>query len=231
MNGPVVLACDWGAVEAAEHLLGARERAYAATLPDGRRREWARCRLTARAAVCWATGAPPRDILPDAAGRPIVLGARQRGTRVSLAHSGPVTACAVTACAAGGPCAGAVGVDVEPVDPGNDVLLDRIAAAGELGALGGLPPAHRATVLVCAKEAALKAYRHGPPGLRAYRIERGPGRLAIGCPAGGRAPLGLWLFAFAGYRMAVCAPAAVAPRAFLVGPGALARTLRAHRLK
>lgn len=218
---PAVLICDWGSAEPPERLLRARERAYASRLTSERRREWVRSRLTACAALCWMTGAPPRDILPDASGRPTVRGARVPGTFVSLAHSGSVSVCAV-----GGLLTGAVGVDVEPVDSRNDVLLRRIATDEDLAAVRKLPPSVRATALVCAKESAFKAYRCGHQNLRMYQVGLGRnGRMCIGQANEKSRPLNLWLYAFGRYAVAVCARIHTTPRIQVVGVGALIRAV------
>lgn len=218
---PAVLICDWGSAEPPERLLRARERAYVSHLASERRREWARSRLTACAALCWMTGGPPRDILPDTSGRPVVRGARVPGTSVSLAHSGSVSVCAV-----GGLLTGAVGVDVEPVDARNDVLLRRIATDEDLAAVQKLPPDVRATALLCAKESAFKAYRCGPQNLRMYQVRLGRnGRMCIGQANDKSRPLHLWLSAFGGYAVAVCARTHATPRIHVVGVGALIRAV------
>lgn len=212
---PAVLICDWGSVEPPERLLGAGEREYASRLAGERRREWVRSRLTACAALCWVTGGRPRDVLPDASGRPVVRGARVPGTFVSLAHSGSVSVCAV-----GGLLTGAVGVDVEPVDSRNNVLLRRIATDDDLAAVQGLPPAVRSTVLVCAKESAYKAYRCGPQNLRVYSVRSDRnGRMCVGLADHKRRGLNLWLSDFGGYVVAVCARTRAMPRLQVVGAG------------
>ncbi len=218
---PSVLICDWGSADPPERLLRARERAYVRGLASGRRREWARSRLTACAALCWTTGGPPRDILPDIAGRPVVRGARVPGTFVSLAHTGSVFVCAV-----GGLSTGAVGVDVEPVDSRNNVLLRRIATEDDLAAVQVLPPPVRATALVCAKESAFKAYRCGPRNLRMYQVGLGRnGRMGIGQVNDKSLPLNLWLSAFGGYAVAVCARTHATPRIRVVGVAGLFRAV------
>lgn len=218
---PAVLICDWGSADPPERLLGARERAYVSRLASERRREWARTRLTACAALCWTTGSPPYDILPDASGRPVVCGARVPGTFVSLAHSGSVSVCAV-----GGLLTGPVGVDVEPVDSDNSVLLRRIATDEDLAAVRELPPSVRATALVCAKESAFKAYRCGPQNLRMYQVRLGRnGRMRIGRSDDRTQPLNLWLSDFGSYVVAVCARTHATPRIQVLGVGGLIRAV------
>lgn len=224
---PAVLICDWGSAKPPEGLLGAREREYASRLADERRREWVRSRLTARGALCWVTGSAPRDVLPDASGRPVVRGARVPGTFVSLAHSGSVSVCAV-----GGLLTGAVGVDVEPVDSRNNVLLRRVATDDDLAAVQELPPSVLSTALVCAKESAFKAYRCGPQNLRMYQVRSGRnGRMCIMQADHKRRALNLWLSVFGGYAVAVCARTHAAPRIQVVGVGGLIQAVMGHSLQ
>ncbi|MCZ7415186.1 4'-phosphopantetheinyl transferase family protein [Streptomyces sp. WMMC897] len=177
----LVVSCAWAGRAAPEELLGPRERARAAELTGPRRAEWVRTRLTAKAAVLWATGGHGAQIPPGPDGAPRLLGA-PRGTALSLTHTGELAACAVSR---GGP-ADRVGVDVEPVDARNDVLLARLLAPGERpdAATGPLPhtgpPGLLATVLVACKEAALKACRRPSPALRDYELRAGAdGRLRV----------------------------------------------------
>ncbi|MDH6623213.1 4'-phosphopantetheinyl transferase EntD [Streptomyces sp. LBL] len=171
----LVVTCDWSGREAPETLLGGLERAHAARLTGPRRAEWVRTRLTAKAAVGWATGDRGAQILPDPDGAPRVLDAPS-GAAVSLSHSGDLAVCAVTRA---GP-ASTLGVDVEPVDARNDVLLPRLLGPRDPLWTGPgrlpdpLPPGFVATVLAACKEAALKAYRRPSPALRHYRLGRGP---------------------------------------------------------
>ncbi|MFF1871468.1 hypothetical protein [Streptomyces sp. CB03911] len=140
------------------------------------RAEWVRTRLTAKAALRWATGEPGHEILTAADGAP-VLRPGPAAAAVSLAHTRELAVCAVTR---GGP-AGWLGVDVEPVDARNDILLRRLLGPGEQPPACPEPaPGLLATVLVACKEAALKAYRRPSPSLRDYRLHQHPdGRLGV----------------------------------------------------
>jgi phosphopantetheinyl transferase (holo-ACP synthase) len=126
----------------------------------------------------------------------------------------------------GGLLTGAVGVDVEPVDTRNDVLLRRIATDEDLAAVRELPRSVQATALVCAKESAFKAYRCGPQNLRKYQIRLSrDGRMRIGQANGKSRPLNLWLSVVDGYAVAVCSRTHVTPRIQIVGVGGLIRAV------
>lgn len=200
----LVVSCDWAGRQAPEELLGAREHAYAVRLTGPRRAEWVRTRLTAKFAVHWATGDRGAQIVPDPDGAPRILDA-PRAAAVSLAHTGEFAACAVTRA---GP-AHRLGVDVEPVDARNDILLPRLLGPDELPCLGPLPeplpPGLIATVLVACKEAALKAYRRSSPALRDYRLHRGAdGRLRVLAEGSPHGALRVWWSCRAGRVTAVC---------------------------
>lgn len=218
--GPLAVLCDWVAADPPPELLGRRERVYARQLTGGRRREWTASRITARAALCRATGAPAGDVLPGGDGRPVLYGTGSAGPRLSLAHTGTVAACMV-----GGADAGPVGVDVEPVHPDNELLLSRVGDGGELAALDRFPARQRATILVSAKEAALKAYGKRFSSLRAYAVSRGAdGRLWVDAAGGPR--LRLWVGSGPGCLVTLCAASPAPPRVWVARPPALLNVLR-----
>ncbi len=228
----LVVGCDWAGAEAPERLLGEREREHAAGLGGPRRVEWVRARLTAKAAVRWATGRGGVQLLPAGAhGAPLVLGRSGAAApvTVSLAHTGSVSVCAVAAPGAGP----RIGVDLEPADPRNEVLLPRLLAAGDEAALprqGDL--GQWATVLVVCKEAALKAYLAPSPRLRDYRlVRRAPGGLWVRAPEPGLPDLRLWLRRWRDgdgrVRVAaLCAPEGAAFGLRRTTPAAVVRALR-----
>ncbi|MFC9931754.1 4'-phosphopantetheinyl transferase family protein [Streptomyces sp. NPDC127190] len=210
----LVVGCDWAGRSAPEELLGERERAHAAGLSGGRRAEWVRTRLTAKAAVRWATGVPGAQILPGPGGAPLLWGAPP-GLVVSLAHSGHLAACAVGYGEPGRP---VVGVDVEPVDARNGILLKRLLGPDETPCVvpgrprRPLPPGLLATVLAACKEAALKAYRGPSPSLRDYPLSRGAdGRLRVRVAGARHGELRVWWSCRAGRVTAVCAPGRLPP--------------------
>ncbi len=209
----LVVSCDWAGRDAPEELLGERERAHAEGLTGARRAEWVRTRLTAKAAVHWATGDRRVQILPDPGGAPRVWGTPS-GAAVSLAHTGEVAACAVTRAGPAHP----IGVDVEPVDARNDILLPRLLGPDEPScAVPGTPPVplpsgFLATVLATCKEAALKAYRRPSPALRDYRLRRGPdGRLRVRAVGTSQHELSVWWSCRAGRVTAVCGIGRIPP--------------------
>ena len=224
----LVVGCDWAGRHAPEELLGDRERSHAEALTGTRRAEWVRTRLTAKAAVHWATGDRGVQILPDPGGAPLVRDTPS-GAVVSLAHTGELAACAVTRAGPAHP----LGVDVEPVDARNDILLPRLLGPDEPPCLGPgtlpepLPPGFLATVLAACKEAALKAYRRPSPALRDYRLRRGPdGRLrvrAVGTPQG---ELCVWWSCRAGRVTAVCGTGRLPPVHRAVSAGSVLAALR-----
>ncbi|RDG39809.1 hypothetical protein DVH02_01880 [Streptomyces corynorhini] len=166
-----------------------------------RRREWVRTRLTAKAAVRWATGYHGTEIVTDRDGAPRISGA-PGAVGVSLAHTGTLAACAVSRDGREGP----LGVDIEPVDVRNAVLLPRLLAPGEPpDEWRELAPGLLATILVTCKEAALKAHRRPSPSLRDYRMWRCPrGRLWVRVAGSGHEDLRVWRSARAGLVTAVC---------------------------
>lgn len=198
----VVVHCDWAGQQAPETLLGPRERARAARLGGPRRIEWVRTRLTAKAAVHWTAGVPGAEILTGPGGAPQVQNAPSR-IAVSLTHTGDLTACAVTEAGA----ASSIGVDVEPVDVRNEILLPRLIGPDEQPPrLGPEPPGLLATVLVTVKEAALKAYRRPSPALRDYRLRQEPDGTLRVCFVGSPLPeLRVWWTCRDGRVTAVCA--------------------------
>ncbi|WP_329620740.1 hypothetical protein OG357_09460 [Streptomyces sp. NBC_01255] len=207
----LVVSCDWSGRSAPAELLGSREQAYAGGLTGPRRAEWVRTRLTAKAAVHWATGDRGAQILPEPDGAPRVWDTFS-GAAVSLAHSREFAVGAVT----GGAPAHPLGVDVEPVDARNDILLPRLLGPDEPPCVGPsragpgsrrepLPPGFLATVLVACKEAALKAYRRPSPALRDYRLHRGPdGGLRVRAVDTPHGELRVWWSCRAGRVIAVC---------------------------
>ncbi|MFB7867943.1 4'-phosphopantetheinyl transferase family protein [Streptomyces sp. NPDC056069] len=198
-----VVHCDWAGRPAPETPLGPRERAHAARLDGARRAEWVRTRLTAKAALLRAGGPPDAEILPDPGGAPRLHDPSGRWA-LSLAHTGELTACAVSRTGA----ASLVGVDVEPVDARNDILLPRLLGPDEPPRLGPgpRPPGLLATVLVAAKEAALKAYRRPSPALRAYRVRQdADGGLHVRVADAPYPALRVWWTCHAGLVTAVCA--------------------------
>ncbi|QMU70698.1 4'-phosphopantetheinyl transferase superfamily protein [Streptacidiphilus sp. P02-A3a] len=229
-----MVGCDWAGVEVPERLLGDRERAHAAGLGGPRRVEWVRARLTAKAAVRWATGRADVQLLPAGPhGAPRVLdrsGAAVPVT-VSLAHTAETSLCAVAAAGAGP----WIGVDLEPVDPRNEVLLPRLLAAGDEAAVPRRgEPGQWATDLVTCKEAALKAYLAPSLRLRDYRlVRRPPGELWVLGPGPGLPDLRLWLRrwpgADGGVRVAaLCAPAGGTFGLRRTTPAAVLRALSAR---
>ncbi|MDH6222924.1 4'-phosphopantetheinyl transferase family protein [Streptomyces pseudovenezuelae] len=198
----LVVDCDWAGRRAPEVLLGPCERAHAASLTGARRVEWVRTRLTAKAAVHWATGASATEILPDPDGAPQVQGG-PHGIAVSLAHTGELTVCAVTEAGT----ASLIGVDVEPVDARNNILLPRLLGLAEPPRLGPEPsPGLLATVLVAAKEAALKAYHRPSSALRDYQLrQESDGTLRVGVTGQPHHELRVWWVCRAGSVTAVCA--------------------------
>ncbi|MEE1753802.1 4'-phosphopantetheinyl transferase family protein [Streptomyces sp. SP18CS02] len=200
----LVLTCDWQEYRAPEELLGDDERALAAALPDtGRRQEWVRARLTAKAAVRLLGRLDAVQVLPASDGAPrIRAGSARLPLSVSLSHTGPVAVCAVAPGRAG------LGVDAEPVDAANDVLLRRVAAPGEDALVPHGRPGLRATTLISCKEAAVKAYRRTSVRLRDYRVTRdADGGLWVR-PDGGLLPrMRLWCESTPAMVTVVCAPA------------------------
>ncbi len=162
MTAPILqtVLADWTGVEAPGNLLGARERRYATGLPPWRRQEWTATRLTGHAAIhlagCHLDG--PAEILTNPDGAPRVEAGSAPSYSLSLAHSGPLAACAVAAPAT------AIGVDVEREDDRNARLLRRISGANEIHA------PETATVVWACKEAALKACRRSPGRMTCYRV-------------------------------------------------------------
>jgi 4'-phosphopantetheinyl transferase EntD len=232
--GPLVVTCDWRMHEVPDCLLSPREGAHARRLDGPRRREWVRGRLTARAAIVWAGGSPGTELLPDAAGVPVAVAAgTTHPVAVSLSHTRELVACAVLA---GAPAA--VGVDIEPVDRRNDVLLRRILAAGDWDVVRRIPAEVRSSVVVSAKESALKAHRGHSLSLRDYRLaRREDGRLTARLP-GMRPPdlgppdlcppdLCLWPRVTSGIVTVLCAPASQLPEWRSVTPADVVGCLRA----
>ncbi|WP_405585592.1 4'-phosphopantetheinyl transferase family protein [Streptomyces sp. NBC_01190] len=208
-----MVSCAWAGRHAPEELLGERERAHAEGLTGNRRAEWVRTRLTAKTAVHWATGDRGIEILPDPDGGPRVWDTPS-GAAVSLAHTGEFAVCAVTRAGPAHP----LGVDVEPVDARNDILLPRLLGPDESpcavpGTLPeALPPGFVATVLAACKEAALKAYRRPSPALGDYRLRRGPdGRLRVRAPGTPQGELSVWWSCRAGRVTAVCGTGRLPP--------------------
>ncbi|MEI7031557.1 hypothetical protein [Streptomyces pratensis] len=199
----LVVSCDWGALPGPEELLGGRERAYAASLEGPRRTEWVRTRLTAKLAVRRMSGESESgvEILPDRRGAPCLV-AGPAAVTVSLAHTGALTVCAVTR----GGRDGALGVDVEPLDPRNEILLPRLLGHGEQPhVVGGLSPGVRATALVSCKEAALKACRGASRSLRDHRLWRcREGRLWVRSAVPGAPDLRVFLSYGEGLVTALC---------------------------
>ncbi|WP_285512199.1 hypothetical protein [Streptomyces sp. NBRC 14336] len=200
----LVLSCDWRSREAPEALLGDGERARAAALPgSARRTEWVRARLTAKAAVRLLTGAPGAQILTAPDGAPSLPG---RSVSVSLSHTGSVAVCAVM------PVRAPLGVDVEPVDPRNDVLLRRLLLPEEEPAVAGGRPGLRATACISCKEAAVKAYRRPSVRLRDYRLRRGSqGSVWVTVHGTDLPRLRVWRECSRGLLTAVCAPCGARP--------------------
>ncbi|CCK32370.1 hypothetical protein BN159_7991 [Streptomyces davaonensis JCM 4913] len=200
----LVLSCDWRSREAPEELLGRRERAQAAVLPGpARRREWVRSRLTGKAALRLVTGERGVQILTAPDGAPSPTG---RGASVSLSHTGSVAVCAAM------PGAEPLGVDVEPVDPRNDVLLRRVLLPQEELAVPGGRPGLRSTACISCKEAAVKAFRRPSVRLRDYRLCRGAqGSVWVGVEGTDLPRLRVWRECSRGLLTAVCAPADARP--------------------
>lgn len=200
----LVLSCDWRSREAPEELLGRRERAQALLLTGlARREEWVRSRLTAKAAVRLATGFAGTQILtaPDGAPRPT-----GRGASVSLSHTGTVAVCAAM------PGCEPLGVDVEPVDPRNDVFLRRVLLPEEEAAVPCGRPGLRSTACISCKEAAVKAYRRPSLQLRDYRLCRGPqGSVWVDVDGTDLPRLRVWRECSRGLLTAVCAPSSARP--------------------
>ncbi|MFG3349918.1 4'-phosphopantetheinyl transferase family protein [Streptomyces sp. NPDC048018] len=218
-----VVHCDWAGRTAPETPLGPRERAHAARLDGGRRAEWVRTRLTAKAALVRAGAPRHAEILPEPGGAPRLHGAPRRWA-VSLSHTGELTACAVSE--AGAP--SLIGVDVEPVDARNDILLPRLLGPDEPPRLGPGPgpPGLLATVLVAAKEAALKAYRRPSPALRAYRLRQdAAGGLHVRVADGPHPALRVWWTCRAGLVTAVCAAGARPPEQYALSADAVLAAL------
>ncbi|MCG0283809.1 4'-phosphopantetheinyl transferase superfamily protein [Streptomyces sp. PSAA01] len=204
----MVVTCDWTGRHAPESLLGEHERAQAGTFTGERRQEWVRTRLTAKAAVRWVTGARGAEVVADAHGAPQVRGLTAT-VSMSLSHTGALAVCAVVRDGA----SHTVGVDVEPLDTRNAVLLPRLLGVGESeDTFACRDDGIRATVLVSCKEAALKAFRRPTPSLRDYRLWRCDRGLVWARPAGsGRAALRVWRSCRAGLVTAVCCSGDRAP--------------------
>ncbi|MFH9005890.1 4'-phosphopantetheinyl transferase family protein [Streptomyces afghaniensis] len=207
----LVLSCDWRSYEAPEELLGPRERAQAAALPGpARRREWVRGRLTAKAAVRLATGAHSTQILTSVGGAPRAVPTAAahaaEPTAISLSHTGSVVVCAAM------PGSEPLGVDVEPVDPCNDVFLRRVLRPEEEAAVPRGRPGLRSTACISCKEAAVKAFRRPSVRLRDYRLCRGPrGSVWVEVDGTDLPRLRLWRDCSRGLLTAVCAPSTARP--------------------
>ncbi|MFJ9715350.1 4'-phosphopantetheinyl transferase family protein [Streptomyces sp. NPDC101213] len=219
----LVVSCDWGALSGPEDLLGDRERAHAALLHGPRRTEWVRTRLTAKLAVRRVSGESGGEILPDRHGAPCLV-AGPASVTVSLAHTGSLAVCAVSR----GDHAGALGVDVEPFDPRNEILLPRLLGHDEEPhVVGGLSPGVRATVLVSCKEAAFKACRGASRSLRDHRLWRCPdGRLWVRPAVPGAPDLRMFLSYGAGLVTALCQSGPRTPAYLRVTPGEVLAELR-----
>jgi 4'-phosphopantetheinyl transferase len=200
----LVLSCDWRSGEAPEELLGHRERAQAAVLPGpARRTEWVRSRLTAKAAVRLATGFAGPQILMAPDGAPRLAG---QGASVSLSHTGTLAVCAAMRGSA------PLGVDVEPVDPRNDVFLRRVLLPEEEPAVPSGRPGLRSTACISCKEAAVKAFRRPSLRLRDYRLCRGAqGSVWVDVDGTDLPRLRVWRECSRGLLTAVCAPATARP--------------------
>lgn len=199
----LVVSCDWRGHEAPEALLGRCERICAAALPEpARRQEWVRARLTAKAAVRSVTAGASVQIVADADGAPrVAAAAHVPPVSVSLSHTGSIVACATMRALA------PLGVDVEPVDPRNDVFLRRVMAPGEDTVLAAGRPGLRATSLVSCKEAAVKAYGRPSVRLRDYHLLRGVGGSVWVRVDGTVLPrLRVWRECSRGLVTAICAP-------------------------
>lgn len=207
----LVLSCDWRSCEAPEELLGIQEHAQAAALPGpARRQEWVRTRLTAKAAVRLATGARNVQILTaeDGAPRPAMAVATDHVVpmAVSLSHTGSFVVCAVM------PERRPLGVDVEPVDPLNDVFLRRVMRPEEETAVPRGRPGLQATACVTCKEAAVKAFGRPSLRLRDYRLSRGPqGSVWVSVDDTALPRLRVWRDCSRGLMTVVCAPATARP--------------------
>lgn len=155
----VLVIADWTDVPVPQGLLTADEQALAAALPAWRTREFAAGRLTARAAAALA-GRPAAGILRARDGAPACVPVAGGGPcSVSIAHTGNL------AVAAAGPPASPLGVDVEPRDEANAILVPMISGPGDQ-----VPPGTDPTLLFACKEAAYKACRGRCPVLSGYPV-------------------------------------------------------------
>lgn len=220
----IVAACDWRRSSAPEELLASTERDDLARLREpGRRLEWLRGRLTAKAAVRHLVGTDVQ-ITAGGDGAPQVRDARGviRDMTLSLSHTGSVVLCAVQC----GPAR--LGVDVERIDAGNDVFLRRVMVAGDETAIPQGRPGWQSTALVACKEAAVKAYGRPTVRLRDYRLMRDPGGdLRIAVHGTGLPPLRVWCAAARGLLTALCAPLDCRPARHHLTPALVLRTLAA----
>jgi phosphopantetheinyl transferase len=158
-------------VEGAECPLGDRERVVLAGLRHPlRRSDWLAGRRVAKQVLLVRFGIPPdrSEVLPDAAGRPVVHagGAPRPELRLSISHSGPWAAAAC----------GRVGLGVDLCTLGDGARLRRIAprvfSRGEAAAVGAFRSEERSAAAWAVKEACLKATGGGifRPGTRSIRL-------------------------------------------------------------
>lgn len=152
----------WALAAADEAALLAEERAFAAGLPERRRREWVAGRLALRSLVRDHHGVELPPVLVDGRGGPALPSA----ILASISHKGEVAA-ALLGDAALGPRAG-VGVDLEDDAPTRGDLAARLLTAAELTQVATLDDAarrHEVRRRFAVKEAIYKAVA---PQVRRY---------------------------------------------------------------
>jgi 4'-phosphopantetheinyl transferase len=154
---------DESRIDALTRLLSTSERERSSRLWNPRdRRDYVAAHALVRMALSAHVPIPPErlTISADSHGKPfLVAPAGVSAPSFSLAHSRNLVACVVAP-------AGAVGIDVEPVDNGADVahMAERFFSAEETEALQSRPPGARSSLfceLWTLKEALLKAVGTG----------------------------------------------------------------------
>jgi 4'-phosphopantetheinyl transferase EntD len=217
-----VVLCDWQGTEAPEAMLGPRERELAGGMSGTRRRQWIQTRLTAKAALGLLSWPTAVEILPDAVGAPCVAGPYATAVGLSLSHSGNLSACAVALGVV------AVGVDVEPVDERNDMILRRVAHADDHVPIRSRRPGAEATLLFTCKESAFKTLRGSSPVLRDYRISRVPTGLRVHLARASASELFLWPLLTSRLAIAFCSDRAGPPLWRRMSPARVLATLVDH---
>ena len=151
-------------VPGSDEWLSAREIAHLDTLKIPKRRaDWRLGRWTAKCTIAGLLGGPLEfariEILAGTSGAPTAfLSAEPAGVSISLSHRAGVGACIVANNA------GAVGCDLEVIEPRSDAFLDDYFTEDEKNRICGChgpDKARLATIIWSAKESALKALGEG----------------------------------------------------------------------